>query len=188
MGAMCVVGGFATPEANQLGAPPLPLGIRFAAVVEGLCSLGLGMAVWRGAASMIRDSLGLLLILQGIGCFLSAGSPIPIVIEPEPVARSASQWMFFGAITFALGVGVLGAYEWGRRGLVVVGSALCVALVVSGLLSCIYYREVHPALPLPSLILATLLSLVFPGGLVLYGANPTTRAHFADARARRSRR
>jgi hypothetical protein len=166
----------------------MSLGIRIASEVEGICSIALGAAVWRGAASMIRDSLGLMLIVHGISCFLSAGSLVPILIVPEPVARSASQWMVFGAINLLVGAGVLGAYEWGRRGLVVVGSALCIAVIVSGLLSCIYYREVHAVLSFPLLILATLVSLVFPVGLILYGVNPGTRAQFTDARARRMRR
>jgi hypothetical protein len=165
----------------------LPISIGSVSVGEGLFWIGLGAGVWSDEASRIRSCLALILAAEGCASMLWAMSPIALMQAGTLIQTPAPELAFNGVLYFALALGIGRAHEWGRRGAVVVGIAFGVNQIAISVVASVIPGRIFPPLSPPVLVIETMLALVFPVGLILYGASNHARADFAAARAARDR-
>jgi hypothetical protein len=158
------------------GIIPVP---SWLSLPDDLLTIALGIAVLRNRPSAVRRVLSAVLLSKALWnvCATHASSPY---------GNATSISVAYAIAWTCLGIGVWRATEWGRRGCTLIGIAVVTYSIVSDLRILSQFAEEQPASALFAAIAASIafVAIDLPYlALAAYGVLPSTKKHFAEARA-----
>ena len=149
----------------------------------GIACIVAAVRMWRVDQSLLRQLIAVLLVIKGLAEIVFA-----IGYFHGGLGGSWIQFLI-AAILFGVAWGVWTARDWARRALGSLGVILCVVSLVMMNYPPESFVAAHPAgVPMEGLMIAMVFLMAIGPALLLaiYSVHPSTKRHFAAARAGKS--